>query len=271
MGMNESSPIAVISNDVANLTPKSALSKLRLNPPSVIILHSNGDDNSALVFIKNLKQDEQLKNVPILLVGENQFNIPKDFAANPFEVRGLPRETPQETAQKVPEELPGKKLKNLKAKVKLKAQDPFRLETEAIQAEIKKITKKVDDTPKTTIEARNEVLFNQMFKNKIKVVIEPLFKKYESMIVQKRDNTIVDMVINQDVCEFSLIKGDVASALSVRHNGSKADVNVIHFLPDNKKIKRSSVEIMNLDFKKLSQILIILIDDFEKYYSMVHK
>lgn len=150
----------------------------------------------------------------------------------------------------------GQKLKRLKSKSKLKA-----IKT-GVEAEAKDI--EVTNQEETE-EERNSILFKQAFKKKSKVVIDPLFKKYTPMITEQCGKVITDKIIEEHKCELSITKGEVTSALIIRHGGfSKIEIDIVHAIRKEKKVKRTVMEITELDFEKLSKILTILIDEFKK-------
>jgi len=127
----------------------------------------------------------------------------------------------------------------------------------------------VKEMPKSeaeqTEEERNAVLFRQSFVKKIRVIIEPLFKKYGKFVQDNFERVIVDSIAFDDKCEFSITKGEVTMALIIRHGGfSKVEIDIISQIKGEKRAKRTVMEITDLDFEKLSKIITMLINEFRK-------
>lgn len=148
------------------------------------------------------------------------------------------------------------KLKRLKEKKNL---EDFR---ESIKQEVSLTGK-----PKAeqTEEERNSILFKQSFVKKIKIVIEPLFRKYGKFVKENFEHAVVDSVAFDDKCEFSISKGEVTMALIIRHGGfSKVEVDIVSQNKGEKRAKRTVMEITELDFEKLSKIIAMMINEFRK-------
>lgn len=112
---------------------------------------------------------------------------------------------------------------------------------------------------------RNSMLFKQAFKRKTSIIIEPLFKKYGNLIKEKIKNTVVDAVFEPEKCELLISLAETTSSLLItRSEFSKIEINIVHIIGKDKKIKRTSMELTDLDFEKLSKIIAILIGEFRK-------
>ena len=148
------------------------------------------------------------------------------------------------------------KLKKLKEKRSLES---F---SESVKQGIKEVKNLEDEQGE---EERNSILFRQAFLKKIKVIIEPLFRKYGKFVQDNFERVVVDSIAFEDRCELSLSKGEVTIALVICHGGlSKVEIDIISQIGGEKRAKRTVMEITELDFEKLSKIITMLINEFRK-------
>ncbi len=148
------------------------------------------------------------------------------------------------------------KLKKLKAKKNL---ENF---TESIRDKVKDVETLQEEQGE---EERNSILFRQSFAKKMQIVIEPLFKKYSAYVNENFEKVIVDSAAFHDKCEFSISKGELTTALIIRHGGlSKVEIDMMSLKGAEKRVKRTTMEIIELDFEKISKMITMLIGEFKK-------
>lgn len=206
----------------------------------------NSETEKSLQTIKNqlnsaLENASNIDNLPFLLVS--------DLTTAPVKIEQTKIE-PLKTGN------PQKKLKTLKVRNKLKSLKNSPI-TNAEGIEI--------PSSEQSEAERNSLLFKQAFKRKTSIIIEPLFKKYGNLIKEKIKNTVIDGVFEPERCELSLAHSEITSSLLITHaDFSKIEINIVHIVGKDKKIKRTSMELTDLDFEKLSKIIAILIGEFRK-------
>ena len=106
-------------------------------------------------------------------------------------------------------------------------------------------------------------LFNQAFLRKVKVVINPVFKKYENILrIKKQDFAINSYTGNKSM--FSVSSGDVCASMAIEYDGIEhALVRLTITDNDQKRLfETETIDFTILDYRKLSLMLNELIDKF---------
>ena len=106
-------------------------------------------------------------------------------------------------------------------------------------------------------------LFNQAFARKIKVVISPVFKKYENILrIKKQEFAINTYTGNKSL--FSVSSGDVNASFALEYDGAEHVVVRLTILDNEQKrlFETETIDFTILDYRKLSMMLSELIDKF---------
>ena len=113
---------------------------------------------------------------------------------------------------------------------------------------------------KTVIEANEEKtskLHKQAYRQKCKVVFEPVFDKYQSYISSKIKDIKIKYRAAVENTSFVMLKNDVRASLSIGYGGLyKVRIDTL-ISKNNAKVSSNSIvfDFMQLNFQKLSQIL----------------
>ena len=126
----------------------------------------------------------------------------------------------------------------------------------------KKLAQKTDMTPD---ENKQNKLFRQAYRQKCKIVFEPVFEKYQNHI----NNKIKDVTVRYDVTvektNFVMYKNNTRATLSITYGGlykARIDTSIVHC--DITKNSNSVVlDFVQLNFQRLSQILEELYIEFK--------
>ena len=116
----------------------------------------------------------------------------------------------------------------------------------------------------TVTENKNVKLFRNAYKQKCTVVIEPVFKKYRSLINSKNKDVEADFRINTDRTAFVILKEEASASLSIAYNGYhkiKIDTRIVQG-DATKSSNSATVDFLQLNFQKLSQIIEELYGEF---------
>lgn len=110
-------------------------------------------------------------------------------------------------------------------------------------------------------------LYLQAYKQKCKIVFEPVFEKYYNLILAKIKDVKVKYEVNVDKTVFVIYKNNVRANLSIMYGGLyKAQINTtITSFDITKSSNTITLDFVQLNFKKLSQILDELCVEFKNY------
>lgn len=106
-------------------------------------------------------------------------------------------------------------------------------------------------------------LFNQAYERKIKVVLEPVFKKFENILRTKKPDFAVNSYTGKKSL-FTVSQGDISASFALEYNGVE-DVTIRLTILDNDQkrlFETDTVEFTILDYRKVSLMLNELIDKF---------
>jgi len=114
-----------------------------------------------------------------------------------------------------------------------------------------------------TIDKDSVKLFNQAYKRKLKVVVNPVFKKYESMLKIKRRDFVVNTYIGSK-SSFIASSGAVSAVFNLEYDGlEQVMIRLVITDNDQKRLfETESVDFTILDYRKVSLMLSELIDKF---------
>lgn len=145
---------------------------------------------------------------------------------------------------------------NLKKPSELLNKKPSNEEDSTSQSVIKEETKAGFD--KNSIK-----LFNQAFQRKLKVVVNPVFKKYENILkIKKQDFAINAYTGNKSF--FSVSSGDVSASMSIEYDGVEHVLIRLTITDNDQKrlFETENIDFTILDYRKMSLMLNELIDKF---------
>ncbi len=134
-----------------------------------------------------------------------------------------------------------------------------------IQKQINEIAYADSAKPEQTkkLDTNSIKLFNQTYQRKIKVVVEPIFKKFESILrTKQQDFAINSYVGNKSV--FSVSFGELSASFSLEYNGVDSVAICLVILDNEHKrlFETEKVDFTILDYRKVSLMLGELIDKF---------
>lgn len=106
-------------------------------------------------------------------------------------------------------------------------------------------------------------LFNQAFKRKLKVVVEPVFKKYENILRTKQQDFAVNSSIGLK-SKFSVSSGVVSANFNLEYDGAEHAIIRLTILDNDQKrlFETETVDFTILDYRKMSLMLSELIEKF---------
>ncbi|GBF22772.1 transcriptional regulator [Candidatus Gastranaerophilus sp. (ex Termes propinquus)] len=125
-----------------------------------------------------------------------------------------------------------------------------------------------NEAPEEELQMR---LFKQTYRKKSKLVIEPVFKKYLAIVAQTHPDVEIDKIVEKACAKFVLrIKG-ASSSFYITHSGThKIKMELQYIL--NGEIKKSDIfdmELTDLNFQKLSEILTNFCTEFSNLVSII--
>lgn len=111
---------------------------------------------------------------------------------------------------------------------------------------------------------KNFKLFKQAFNKKLDKVIAPIFFQVQKLYEEKLYKTKIEQCSNPTLSCFMLKRLDHTSELKITYPGfSKINIDIIHQGLDSPENKRISLDLMELDEVRLTQILEDFIQEFK--------
>ncbi len=110
-------------------------------------------------------------------------------------------------------------------------------------------------------------LYRQAYRQKCKVVFEPVFEKYQNHIMSKIKDASVKYSANVDKTNFTMRKNNICATLSITYGNqykARIDTAIISF-DVTKNTNSIVIDFVQLNFQKLSQILDELYIEFKSY------
>ncbi len=106
-------------------------------------------------------------------------------------------------------------------------------------------------------------LFNQAYTRKLKVVIEPVFKKYEGILRIKRQDFAINTYAGMKSL-FSVSSGDVCATMAIEYDGIESALVRLTITDNDQKrlFETETIDFTILDYRRLSLMLNELIDKF---------
>lgn len=116
-------------------------------------------------------------------------------------------------------------------------------------------------------EKENSKIYRQAYRQKCKVVFEPVFEKYQNIINAKIKDVSTRYEATVDKTVFAALKNNVRASLTITYGGmykARVDSAIMHF-GIAKSSNTIALDFVDLNFKKLSEILEELYGEFKKY------
>ena len=116
---------------------------------------------------------------------------------------------------------------------------------------------------KSAFDKNSIKLFNQAYLRKLKVVINPVFKKYENILrIKKQDFAINSYTGNKSL--FSVSSGDVSASMSIDYDGIEHALIRLTITDNDQKrlFETENIDFTILDYRRMSLMLNELIDKF---------
>jgi len=106
-------------------------------------------------------------------------------------------------------------------------------------------------------------LFNQAYLRKLKVVVDPVFKKYENILrIKKQDFAINSFTGNKSL--FSVSSGDVCASMAIEYDGIEHVLVRLTITDNDQKrlFETETIDFTILDYRRMSLMLNELVDKF---------
>ena len=106
-------------------------------------------------------------------------------------------------------------------------------------------------------------LFNQAYKRKLKVVVAPVFKKYENIMRIKQQDFAINSYIGAKSM-FSVSSGVVSAMFNLEYDGLEHAIIRLTITDNDQKrlFETETIDFTILDYRKISMMLSELIDKF---------
>jgi len=126
----------------------------------------------------------------------------------------------------------------------------------------------VEETPaskevQSAFDKNSIKLFNQAYQRKLKVVIAPVFKKYEGILrIKKQDFAINSYTGTKSL--FSVSSGDVCASMAIEYDGIEHALVRLTIMDNDQKrlFETETIDFTILDYRRVSLMLSELIDKF---------
>ena len=116
---------------------------------------------------------------------------------------------------------------------------------------------------KTGFDKNSVKLFNQAYNRKLKVVVSPVFKKYENILRMKKHEFAINTYTGNKSL-FSVSSGEVSASMAIEYDGVEhAMVRLTIMDNDQKRLfETETIDFTILDYRRVSMMLNELIDKF---------
>ena len=106
-------------------------------------------------------------------------------------------------------------------------------------------------------------LFNQAYKRKLKIVIEPVFKKFENILRRKQEDFAINSYVGVKSL-FSVSSGVVSASFNLEYGGLENTIIRLSITDNDQKrlYETETVDFTVLDYRKVSMMIAELIDKF---------
>lgn len=106
-------------------------------------------------------------------------------------------------------------------------------------------------------------LFNQAYNRKLKVVVAPVFKKYENILRTKRQEFAINTYTGNKSL-FSVSSGEVSASMAIEYDGVEHALVRLTIMDNEQKrlFETETIDFTILDYRRVSMMLNELIDKF---------
>ena len=106
-------------------------------------------------------------------------------------------------------------------------------------------------------------LFNQAYTRKLKVVVAPVFKKYENILKIKGQDLAINSYTGTKSL-FSVSSGDVSASMAIEYDGIEHALVRLTIMDDDQRrlFETETIDFTILDYRRVSMMLSELIDNF---------
>lgn len=119
---------------------------------------------------------------------------------------------------------------------------------------------------KTTVKQKNnDGLYEQTFKKKIEIIIVPQFVKYRDIILTNIKKSVADIAISEERCSFMAALDDFEHKITIaKSENMNIAINIEIDDGKKKKVKKTTLNILELDFEKMTKLMTIFLGEFRK-------
>ena len=128
-----------------------------------------------------------------------------------------------------------------------------------------KRTTKLKKLKTTAKQKNNDGLYEQTFKKKIEIIIVPQFVKYRDIILTNIKKSVADIAISEEKCSFMAALDDFEYKITIaKSENMNVAINIESDNGKKKKIKKTTLNILDLDFEKMTKLMAIFLGEFRK-------
>lgn len=119
---------------------------------------------------------------------------------------------------------------------------------------------------KTAVKQKNnDGLYEQTFKKKIEIIIVPQFVKYRDIILANIKKSVADIAISEERCSFMAALDDYEHKITIaKSENMNIAINIESDNGKKKKVKKTTLNILELDFEKMTKLMTIFLGEFRK-------
>lgn len=142
-------------------------------------------------------------------------------------------------------------------------QDRQIINVEKFNKPLEKQEEEVLEQPHYSFTNDDVKLYNQAYQRKLKVVIAPVFKKYENILRIKRQEFAINSYIGTKSL-FSVSSGDVSASFAIEYDNARHVLVRLAIMDDEQKrlFETETIDFTILDYRRTSLMLRELIDKF---------
>ena len=154
---------------------------------------------------------------------------------------------------------------DISPKMKMNLDSPAKLLQSELQTELseEEQAQRADKENQSGFDKNSIRLFNQAYARKLKVVVAPVFKKYENILKIKRQDFAINSYTGTKSL-FSVSSGDVSASMAIEYDGIEHALVRLTIMDDEHKrlFETETIDFTILDYKRMSLMLSELIDKF---------
>ena len=128
-----------------------------------------------------------------------------------------------------------------------------------------KRTSKLKKLKTVAKQKNNDGLYEQTFKKKIEIIIVPQFVKYRDIILANIKKSVADIAISEEKCSFMAALDDYEHKITIaKSENMNIAINIEIDNGKKKKVKKTTLNILELDFEKMTKLMTIFLGEFRK-------